>query len=194
MIFHLSILLILSGLKSINSLSHELCKTENGYMTLSEKSNILSSFKNENATNTIFIDLNRNSKSNEEFNFICHRHDEIVAKHVLKTADLQWNDLFTNKLPHSVNCDDLCEVIVILVEFDATSLCNDRENVENWKCGLDLLDKELYPPIFRSGVKSYKDEDISKKFVIYSEPDLPPLFEFIQALIKNLSKTSWSQS
>ena len=120
MIFQLSILLVLSGLTSINSLSHELCKSENGYMTLSKKSNILSRFKNENGTNTIFIDTNQDSSFNEEFNFTCHKNNEIAAKHVLKTADLPWNDLATNTIPHSVNCKDICEVTIILIGFDAT--------------------------------------------------------------------------
>jgi len=182
MIFQLSILLILSGLTYVNSLSHELCKSENGYMTLSEKINILSSFKNENGTNTIFIDINQEPRLDEEFNLKCHKNNDIAAKKVLKTADLPWNDLATNTLPHYVKCKDVCEAIIILIEFDATILCDGIENDKNWECGLDKLDKELAPPIFRSSANKLNylddDEDIIKKFVIYSATDdLLPIFE-----------------
>ena len=170
MIFQLSILLILSGLTSVNSLSHELCKSENGYMTLSEKINILSRFKNENGTTTIFIDTNQDSRLNEELNFTCHKDNDIAAKQVLKTVDLPWNDLVTNTLPHYVKCKDICEVVIILIEFDATILCDDIENEKNWECGLDKLDKELAPPNLRSSANILNylddDEDIITKFVI----------------------------
>jgi len=171
MIFQLPILLILSGLTSANSLPHKLCKSENGYMTLSEKSSILSRFKNENGTNTIFINTNQEPRPNEEFNFTCHKNNEIAAKNVLKTTDLPWNDLVTNTLPHSISCKDICEVNIILIGFDATILCDDKQNAKNWECGLDKLDKELAPPHFRSSANLLNhlddDENVITKFVIY---------------------------
>jgi len=110
---------------------------------------------------------------NEEFDFACHKNNEITAKHILKTVDLPWNDLGTNTLPHSVSCKDICEVDIILIGFDATILCDDTQNTKNWECGLDQLDKELAPPNLRSSANLLDylddDEDIITKFVIYRQ-------------------------
>ena len=103
------------------SLPHELCKSENGSMTLYNETKVLAKFKNENGQITILVDENREKKLkgiNEKFSFTCQNLEDNNRKNlffgnkkanitkngtmisgVLKNFDLDYNELGTNTEP-----------------------------------------------------------------------------------------------
>ena len=166
---------IIAILVSANdSLSHDLCKSYDGNLTLSEKTKILTRFKDENDTEIILIEANKDLKGSadlqEIFTFTCHstrspnvtkttydtQAHEIKKVSVgqnpfhLKTVELNMNSISTNTNPIYVKCEAVCEIVFIVVEVNLTSFCNET-NVKAWNCGLDQLEEKLAPLSFRSG-------------------------------------------
>ena len=180
----------------VDSNPHELCKSENGSMTLSDKTDILSKFKNENGTETIFINANQELSLDEKFLFTCHKINNendtkisIGSENVnsvpgqpnlavieIPILDLSINDFGTNTEPIYVKCGDVCEVIFIVVEFDASFLCHNENDTKNWDCGLDKLDDELAPVGHRSSDGSDVVENIKRNFRIKNPTSEEPAF------------------
>lgn len=77
-----------------------------------------------------------------------------TARRVLSIVDFTFNDFGTNTLPYSIKCADVCEVMLIVVEFDATVLC-DKKRSKHWNCGLDHLKEELMPYFPRTATGQY---------------------------------------
>jgi hypothetical protein len=149
------------------SLPHELCKSDDGKLTLSEKTKILTKFKDESETETILIEVDQELSLQEIFTFTCQstkspKGTEItnntyeIAKvsvgknpYHLKNGDLSINGISTNTKPIYVKCEAVCEVVFIAVEVNLTSFCNES-NVKDWNCGLDQLEEKLAPVYLRS--------------------------------------------
>ena len=62
--------------------AHKVCESDNGYMTLSEETQILSTFKNNYGIDTILIepDPKKMVAFDEEFTFTCHKYDKNDTK------------------------------------------------------------------------------------------------------------------
>ena len=181
--YYLCILFILGiVVKSSDSSPNELCKSENGFMSLLDESKILSRSKNEKGNTTIFITPDHNKGLDETFTFICHKNENISdtkiifesdinhesahkSPAVLDFIDLAINEFGTNTLPYSIKCKDVCEVIVIVIEFNATVLCDEKEP-KRWNCGLDQLDKQLTPYIAKSGAWSEDEENMTRIYEV----------------------------
>ena len=181
--YYLYILFILGiVVKPTDSSPNELCKSENGFMSLLDESKILSRSKNEKGNTTIFLTPDQNNGLDETFTFICHKNENISdtkiifesdvnyvraqknpAKRVLDFVDLTQNDFHTNTVPYSIKCEDVCEVIIIVIEFDATVLC-DEKKPKRWNCGLDQLDEELEPYFPRSSAED--EENMTRVYEI----------------------------
>lgn len=187
----------------IESSPHELCKSKNGFMTLSENSDFVSVSEDENGMRTIFIKAKENSsetgRSNDDyeynttppsttafdpsydydyyyedvpindpdykdetFTFFCHKYSNTKstkimfgsenttipklqqnpAKRVLNFTNLVPNNCETNTEPYTVKCEDVCEINIVVIMFDASDeLC--RNDTKSWKCGIDKLDDRL---------------------------------------------------
>ena len=164
---NLSIIVLIIATLVSDSLPHELCKNTNGKLTLSEKTKILTKFKDDNVTETILIEVNQELSLQEIFTFTCQstkspKETEItnstyeIAKvsvgkkpYHLKNGDLSINGIGTNTKPILVKCEAVCEVVFIAVEVNLTSFCN-KSNVKDWNCGLDQLEEGLAPVYLRS--------------------------------------------
>ena len=169
------VLIIATLVSASDSLPYELCKSDDGELTLSEKTKILTRFKDGNDTETILIEANKDLEGSadlqEIFTFTCHstrspnvteityadtQAHEIEKVSVgknpfhLKTVNLDMNTISTNTNPIYVKCEAVCEVVFIVVEVNLTSFCNET-NVKAWNCGLDQLEEKLAPLSFRSG-------------------------------------------
>ena len=96
---------------------HKLCKSENGYMTLSEETDILSRFKNENGTETIFINANKDLILDEKFSWadqiheICSKLSQVAGiifkiRHLLnrEAMMLLYHGLVGSKLRYGLIC------------------------------------------------------------------------------------------
>lgn len=171
----------------------EICKSDNGYMTLSDQTKILAKFKNENGLNVIIVDENNEKGLNEEFTFTCHRYNEknqtkIIFKseesndilgtespssRKLRNYDLTINDIATSTEPFSVKCEAVCEVTFIVVDFEADSLC-DENDFWNWNCGIDRLKLELAPIVFL--MSNNHEESLMRKYQIKNPFNEQPSF------------------
>jgi len=177
-----------------NTKTNEVCKSGNGYMSLSDETKILTKFKNENGQNVIIADANDEKGLNEIFTFTCQKNHEnnktkiifesdkstdVLGKvspvtRKLKTYDMSINEIATNTEPYSVKCEDVCEVIFIVVDFNADVLCDDENNVKNWNCGIDRLEYELKPAFFRTS--NYNEEPIERSYQIKNPFNEEPSF------------------
>merc|ERR1712079_303383 len=138
-------------------------------MTLSEDSDFVSISEDKNGKRTVFIKAKGNSSNHdniqytvyrsdndydyyyeyemvdpdykdENFTFICH--GKSPAKEVVNLNELEINDLETNTEPYTVKCEDVCEINIIMILFDASDeLCENGPKF--WDCGLDNLDERL---------------------------------------------------
>ena len=183
------VFVIATLVRASDSLPHELCKSANGKLTLSEKTKILTKFKDDNGTETILIIMDQDLSWRENFTFICHSTKNPMETEItngtheitklsvgqtpyhLMSLHLAMNPISTNTNPIYVKCEAVCEVVFIAVQTNLTSFCN-KTNIKDWNCGLDLLDEELAPPYFRSG-----SVDPLKTFGIRNPiSDQPPFF------------------
>ena len=151
------VLIIATLVSASDSLPHELCKSDDGKLTLSEKTKILTRFKDGNDTETILIEANKDLEGSadlqEIFTFTCQstrspnvteitydtQAREIEKVSVgqnpfhLKTVDLNVNAISTNTNPIYVKCEAVCEVVFIAVQTNLTSFCN-KTNIKDWNC------------------------------------------------------------
>jgi len=185
--------------------TNEVCKSGNGYMSLSDETKILTKFKNENGQNVIIAKVNDEKGLDEIFTFTCHKnHENNKTKIIfeseepsdiseeaspirrrLRNIDLYVNEIATNTEPYSVKCEDVCEVIFIVVEFDADVLCDDENNVKNWNCGIDQLEYELEPAVLRKS--NYYDESIERSYQIKNPFNEEPSFYSCHVIDRNNS-------
>ena len=59
------------------SMANELCTSDKGYMTMSDKTKILSNLENKHGNNTILVD------QGSEFNFTCHNNQNTTKVQTL---------------------------------------------------------------------------------------------------------------
>ena len=113
----------------------ELCS---GFMSILDKTKILSNFTNGNGSNTILVD------EDSEFNFTCHNNQNInnakilfgfenpsdqpgyesPASRVLNSSELQDNSIGSNTKPFLIKCDGVCKINFFMVLLDSGSMCN----------------------------------------------------------------------
>ena len=122
------------------NLASELCRGGNGYMSMSNKTRIVSNFTNENGNNKILVD------KDSEFTYTCHNNqdayntkilfgsenpidqpgNESPVSRVLKSSSLTENPMGTNTEPFSIKCEGVCQISFITVLFNAGSFCENN--------------------------------------------------------------------
>ena len=122
-----------------HNLASELCRSDDGYMTILNRTKIFSNLIKEHGNNTILVD------QGSEFNFTCHdnksgksaqilfgsedssnhlKNNSSVSR-VLKNSSLTKNFVGTNSDPISINCEGVCQIEFIVL-FNAGSFCEDN--------------------------------------------------------------------
>ena len=136
------------------NLASELCRSDNGYMTILNGTKIISNLKEEHGNNTILVDLD------SEFDFTCHNNklgksaqilfgsedssnrlkNNSSVSRVLKNSSLTKNFVGTNSDPISINCEGVCQIEFIVL-FNARSFCED--NSTDWDSKLDKIEEGI---------------------------------------------------
>ena len=137
-----------------HNLASELCSSDNGYMTILNRTKIISNLIKEHGNNTILVD------QGSEFDFTCHNNksgksaqilfgsedssnrlkNNSSVSRVLKNYSLTENFIGTNSNPISINCEGVCQIEFIVL-FNTGSFCED--NSTDWDCGLDKIEEEI---------------------------------------------------
>jgi len=171
----------------------KVCKSDNGYMTLPGETVFLAKFEDENGQNVIIVEENNKKRLNEEFIFTCYKsHEKNNTKIIfesdesvdflgkvspvtrkLKTYDMSINEIATNTEPYSVKCEAVCEVNLIVVDFNIDALC-DENDFKTWNCGIDELENELAPMVFM--MNDFHDDEIKRSYQIKNPSNEHPSF------------------
>ena len=137
-----------------HNLASELCRSDDGYMTILNRTKIFSNLIKEHGNNTILVD------QGSEFDFTCHNNksgksaqilfgsedssnrlkNNSSVSRVLKNSSLTKNFVGTNSDPISINCEGVCQIEFIVL-FNAGSFCED--NSTDWDCRLDKIEEGI---------------------------------------------------
>jgi len=155
------LILIIVGLIRYSEGYSELCDVDNGRLLLMSDVKILGNITIKN-TKTFYV------SNAEELEFACYKnHDTDDTKIIFNdnTSDAEGypspairnltrlvnNNEGTNKLPVKIECENVCDVkiVVIIISFNASTVCNSNGSVN---CNQDELKEEL--PISKTSFRS----------------------------------------
>ena len=149
-----SLLIFAALIYAKHNLASELCRSDNGYMTILNRTKIISNLIKGHGNNTILVDLD------SEFDFTCHNNklgksaqilfgsedssnrlkNNSSVSRVLKNSSLTKNFVGTNSDPISINCEGVCQIEFIVL-FNARSFCED--NSTDWDSKLDKIEEGI---------------------------------------------------
>jgi len=144
------LILIIVGLIHYSEGYSKLCDVDNGRLLLNRNVKVLGNITTKNTT-TFYV-----SKT-EKLNFLCYKnHDTDDTKIIFNdnTSDAEGqqspanrtlkrlvnNDEGTNKEPVKVECEDICEVKIIVISFNASEICNSNGSIS---CNEDKLSSKI---------------------------------------------------
>ena len=146
--------------------ANELCRNGKGYLSMSNKTKIISNFRNENGNITVLVD------QDSEFNFTCHNNQNAknakilfgsenlsyqpennsTVSRVLNSSELEQNSIGSNTKPFLVKCDGVCQVNFFMVLLDSGSICNNSS--KRLDCQLKEVKRKILSD--RGSPQSYK--------------------------------------
>jgi len=170
------LILIIVGLIRYSEGYSELCNVDNGRLLLMSDVKILGNITTGNSK-TFYVN------QTNELNFQCQKiHDtndtKIIFNDNISDAEGQQspanrtltrlvnNNEGTNKEPAKIECENVCDVTIIVISFNATGVCNSNGSVN---CNQKELDKEL---------PSGRNFAIDVRIRVKGQPKFPPIIKY----------------